>query len=295
MMAALKKFQPDFKEIQYQAKEAKRKMLDKVGLKGYNIHTGDVEALVASQSVSIVRSTVAIENLKTVGRLASEIANNLHLPPPVIAGGAVRDAVFGLIRKDDDIFIDLTGVNVDEHDDVCLRFADALRMTSEDMAAYPIGDVLKDLQFGGDGNEYNDADNPTGFIAGYEGFTDYGQFNVLGRTETPEETVDSFDYSLVKCWYDTGTNEFKFHEDFLNQLNNELVDVRDDKTKRRFKRWRERTYRQYYQSPTKMVSRFKSNATYKQEKPKKATIDFESLFTTATTANTAWTGIVWER
>lgn len=84
------------------------------------------------------------------------------------------------------------------------------------------------------GGLYSDAEaEQSGFISGYETYHRGLAIQVLGRKESSLETIETFDYSLVKAWYDTGEKKFFFHKDFLDQMGQNKIIVKNEKTEER--------------------------------------------------------------
>lgn len=232
----MKKFLPDWQEVRDQSATARKKVLDKMGIKKYNIHKGMEEALMKDHSVDLTRSINIQADIKLLGEQAKTVAKDIAplAPPPIIAGGMVRDMVFGLPWNDCDIFVDLGAYSTDEADDICLL------MVNEIAPEY-IEDLTQKLDNPEEGYGFDPSANGTGFVCGYGGYNKveggYSAHQVLGRMDNKENTIDKFDYGLVKAYYDTETEEFVFHKDFVDQIGKKIIEVSSAKTFNRVTKW----------------------------------------------------------
>lgn len=176
-----------------------------------------------------------------------------------IAGGAVRDSVFGYYPNDIDIFVGLGGFDEDEKDDILLLYGDAvmkkLAKAFELMA--DDGDVTK--LFAQTGEAYKARGITDMFLYGSQWvqvwpgdpnddfFGGQGtKFQFIGRdTAHPEELMRQFDYELTKCYIepkpqlqgDLKTFQRVFKPEFMEAVAKKTVTATSPQTHSRIQEW----------------------------------------------------------
>lgn len=240
----MKKFLHDIHEVV----EDRKKYLDNISNLLYNIRTGYKKKgyimNVDKETFSTNREQTALLDgkISSLYKVASEAADIVGASV-VIAGGSVRDALLGLPVRDFDIFF--LGIDAEEGDDTVVYLSELMKDRIPELgsrAATPIANYSNIL-----------LNSPTkGKFVGYE-FTsrhlprdvDFNQIHafkpiqIIGRSEaTPEELVDSFDYDLVRCWYD---GSYNIDNRFELSLKSKRVPTEDNNTYDRVQRWKSRT------------------------------------------------------
>lgn len=192
-----------------------------------------------------------------------------HFPAlrvPVIAGGSVRDVVYGSEPKDYDVFFDLSQVPQDEQDDFVLLFGFYFIQEIGEVEGYK---HLKDCTIGAlSGPEYFTQTDWKNFFV-YENrfakdFT-VARFDAdgvmveerfwiklqfighndprLAQVDGPIEFVnDSFDYPLVKALFDPARMEYNLSAEFVATANANKLVVKSPDTYRRVVNWTNRFY-----------------------------------------------------
>lgn len=255
-----------------------KKVLDKVSLAWYNnrIRYGKgkspimtMNELIATTSIDKALSEHNRATILNVGEAIRQVVNEnfREMRHPVIAGGAIRDTIFGLEIKDFDIFFETSAFKDDEAQDIALLL---IALICEKLAEheYP---KLRNVRFGTVGHvkEYavgEGEDRKTPFVV-YENYP-YdpgpgewipGQWNVLldEPAEPPEERpysfpmlqvighkddrlrddpvafLEYFDYGLVRGLYDPQDSTFKLHPSLEETLRAKKVVYSNEKTRRR--------------------------------------------------------------
>jgi len=240
----MKKFLRDIRGVV----EDRKKYLDNISQLLYNIRTGYKKKgyimNVNKEAFSTNREQTALLDgkISSLYKIASEAADTVGARV-VIAGGSVRDALLGLPVRDFDIFF--LGIDAEEGDDTVVYLSELMKDRSPELgshAATPIANYHTIL-----------LNSPTKRkFVGYE-FTsrhlrrdvDFNQMQafkpiqIIGRSEaTPEELVDSFDYDLVRCWYD---GSYNIDNRFELSLKSKRVPTEDNDTYDRVQRWKSRT------------------------------------------------------
>ena len=197
-------------------------------------------------------STTNIEKITIIGNTLKAVVdeNFPTLRYPVIAGGAIRDAVFGQVIKDYDIFFDTSGFENDEKTDIALLL---IALTCEKLAAGPfpaLADAMysivsKDVDYNLKG--LSEANPAVPFIV-YQNTkmkASYGEVNwdqevlaapepeerrefpmlqMIGHddkrlTDAPLSFLEYFDYNFVKGMFDPTDMGFHFHPTMLESIN----------------------------------------------------------------------------
>ena len=240
----MKKFLHDIHEVV----EDRKKYLDNISNLLYNIRTGYKKKgyimNVDKETFSTNREQTALLDgkISSLYKVASEAADTVGASV-VIAGGSVRDALLGLPVRDFDIFF--LGIDAEEGDDTVVYLSELMKDRIPELgsrAATPIGNYHTIL-----------LNSPTkGKFLGYE-FTSrhlprdvnfaqiqaFKTIQIIGRSEaTPEELVDSFDYDLVRCWYD---GSYNIDNRFELSLKSKRVPTEGNDTYDRVQRWKSRT------------------------------------------------------
>lgn len=219
----LKKVNQSFQELISQKEEAKKKMLDNSGISVYNIYK-DVGGLITPHTSCKKTSNATLQRIVELGNWmkTTGVQKFPELPCPIIAGGAIRDLLLGKVPKDYDIFVDISDLDKDEADDLLLLYANELSR----VGGVPYGDYPYPV--GGD--EY--AGTVAEDMVVYEIYPFGGvcATQVIGRRSKPLDTVNSFDYNLVKGYYDPVEEIFHLSEELLKGFENKEI-IRDDDTK----------------------------------------------------------------
>lgn len=212
-------------------------------------------------------STTNIEKITLIGNTLKAVVdeNFPTLRYPVIAGGAIRDAVFGQVIKDYDIFFDTSSLENDEKADTALLL---IALTCEKLAAGPFP-ALAECMYSVVGK---DADyelkglsetNPAVPFIVYqnskptypEAFVNWDQMvlaepepvgeprefpllQMIGHddkrlTDAPLSFLEYFDYSLVKGLFDPTDMGFHFHPTMLESINKRELKFSGKRTRTR--------------------------------------------------------------
>ena len=229
----MKKVWSNFRDFE----EVRQKRLDKVSDLLYNIRTRYREMKYIktdfSNSINPELSKTASEILSSFQQKLLQVheATNPGDQPPVIAGGAVRDALLGVYPKDIDVFYPVRG----DLDDESVYFTETLR------AMFPENDFTIFTEVN---SKAYDAmvDKDICIYRGY-GRTDGDrifQIDVMTMPEQPIGTIiDGFDHALVKCYYDGA--HYYASEEFLDAIRRKRVECASKKTERRLLDWRYRS------------------------------------------------------
>lgn len=160
---------------------------------------------------------------------------------PIIAGGAVRDTVFGCQPKDFDIFFDVSSIHQEDRQDATLLFG--LRIMDE-LEKLPNFRLFKGVNLVEKGQNYGEPENldPSWkefYVADTNEFNgeEWGLWIMEGEhhpvvqshlqfvghvdkrlTDDPMTFLDSFDYPLVKCFYDPVDRLYKFQDEFVEAM-----------------------------------------------------------------------------
>jgi len=214
-------------------------------------------------------SELTDETIRIIGAAIKESRDKSFqiLRTPVIAGGAVRDAVYGLPPKDYDIFLDVSGVPEDEREDVVLLFGlrvldnlqhDKRFRTLADLTLHPIGenggyrDEVPNSFIGFETREHNPEAveeyhnalrDLQGDYALYDVFLEnlkqemrFINLQFIGKTEPSLSRddvlpfVETFDYGLVKGLYDPEKEAYELAPSFIETANTKTLESGDSKT-----------------------------------------------------------------
>ncbi len=150
--------------------------------------------------------------------------------PYVIAGGAVRDCFFGLVPKDIDVFVDVSGMDNPDDAMVLLCHDVFIHLGLEDTLPYKKMDSVYEVSDKSQYYIYNSA---------FENFTlSTGEMSttiqLIGKADPsisrPEEMVQSFDYELVRAWYKGG---LQYSGDFCKAVKARQVTIGSARTRQR--------------------------------------------------------------
>lgn len=171
---------------------------------------------------------------KAVKKTWEEFKFEGDLPPPVLAGGAVRDMIIGIAPRDYDVFISLPqGLDKDEKDDLCLLFskkvaeilgedkeipfllgADALVIDEE---AYPAEEVV---------TESGETKKPWRVYESYvRGLNTVFQIIQRDDYETPDQLIATFDYNIVKGYINCLDGEVHLSDELVDGFNRKRIDI----------------------------------------------------------------------
>lgn len=178
--------------------------------------------------------------------------------PPIIAGGFVRDIVLGLMPKDLDIFFDVSKyASEGEADDALLVFASHYLTNPEKTSI-----TLVEGEYDGAESFGDNSGTQATFALCYE-FSRGGRYpvqfvghNAPSIVTDPMSFVDTFDYDLVKCYYDLTKDKFCFHPKFLEALETKTLSVNSQKSYDRWMRVVGRAPRNSLLSQIKVVKNF---------------------------------------
>lgn len=189
----------------------------------------DIKEYIDKFSTRADRSYTVFTTLKSIGKSFKK-TRDTWIPGscvPVIAGGAIRDLVLGYYPKDYDCFLNPNSEDLDEDDTISL-FMGELCTDRWDEKAAP---------------EYFSKQFTETTFAVYEGAgKDNGEIvQLIHRSfESPPELVDTFDYDLVKAYYDPETDKFYAHPGFLESLKSKEIRYDNEKTRQRLNNWKYR-------------------------------------------------------
>lgn len=196
---------------------------------------------------------------------------------PIIAGGSIRDTVFGLDYKDIDVFFDVSSVAEDERDDAVLLYAsyvlDALKK-QDGWGGLKLARVQALSKKAMEGYEnanwqttpfyvYETAPSEAAFDIDFlevdEDVFEVEPIQFIGHvdprlSEDPKAFVDSFDYNMVKAFFDTNTMEYIFSTAFLEGLESKRIEYENATAYARIKRFDERFRMQGFESPFELVN-----------------------------------------
>jgi hypothetical protein len=197
-------------------------------------------------------------NLSRMTTLLNRVKEGVSVPA-VIAGGAVRDTLLGYPYNDIDFF--LTGVPDDvlSLDDYAVLASEAVKDFSESVGwqnthAALVGDYVEYVDSAFEVRRLYDAGSKAGP-------TFNKNLDFIARHASLEDTINSFDYGLVKGYYD-GEN-FYVHDEFLEIMKNGRVNPQNKRAERRVKRWRMRTgYSLVIGRPPKVENTLSRDAAY---------------------------------
>lgn len=198
------------------------------------------------------------EKIREIGRALKAVVQGhyLGMPTPVIAGGAVRDVIFGKRPKDYDVFVSTLHWPEEDREDNLLVFGQLvlqeLKKSSPETFSSLITERLERVTAdSGENKEYSDETTGEEFIV-YENSYDDAMENVeqweniqfIGRPNDKlskglilEFVEESFDYPLVKAFYDPSTGDFVVSDEFRLCLDSGVVTARDDRTFNRVQRF----------------------------------------------------------
>jgi hypothetical protein len=163
-----------------------------------------------------------------------------NVKPPIIAGGCVRDYVFGTFHNNYDIFFDLSSLRgFLNEDDTTLLIASLLKdARAAEFRGFSIRKINTELP--------RFADKKDKFTQ--QELYEYALVDekYIGCKDTRLQTdiesfVESFDYPLVKCWFDTSDMKYHFSKEFMKVLETkEIYFTHENNAFRRFSNWKSR-------------------------------------------------------
>lgn len=245
-----------------------------------------------TESVNKERSATVDENIHAVGEAIKRARDKGFgsLRTPILAGGAIRDYVYGLTPQDYDVFLDVTNIPEDEQEDAVLLFG--LRVIDELTAADDSkfkaleDNTLRKLG-AAYGLEGRNGQNGQGFYVFETGPFDeriqriwnedvaidadrandqfrFIKLQFIGHSDTrlskedPTEFVEGFDYELVRGLFDPEIMAYRLHDDFVKVVNSKTLTVREERTARRVYDWTSRfswaNVGQRLESPIKVIN-----------------------------------------
>lgn len=191
---------PTFSERNSQREEAKQIMLDKMAKNVYNTLKGvegkesyfPLDTPPMDFTLNQAQSERTFEMLLSTLGDAQNACIKEGFPLPVLSGGAIRDAMLGVVPNDYDIFVDVTDVGDEELDDQdrFLLLADAM---------FPEADGWRYRRI----NDQSYAAMPNHFSI-YEGTRENVTVQIIGRTdsrlssETPLDFTAEYPYNIIK-------------------------------------------------------------------------------------------------
>lgn len=258
-----------------------QKVLDKRLFNMYNMRSRIAKMKTAEQilvdlteSVNKERSATVDENIHAVGEAIKRARDKGFgsLRTPILAGGAIRDYVYGLTPQDYDVFLDVTNIPEDEQEDAVLLFG--LRVIDELTAADDSkfkaleDNTLRKLG-AAYGLEGRNGQNGQGFYVFETGPFDeriqriwnedvaidadrandqfrFIKLQFIGHSDTrlskedPTEFVEGFDYELVRGLFDPEIMAYRLHDDFVRVVNSKTLTVKEERTARRVYDWSSR-------------------------------------------------------
>lgn len=192
---------PTFSERNSQREEAKQIMLDKMAKNVYNTLKGvegkeshfSLDAPPMDFTLNKARSERTFEMLLSTLGNAQNACIKEGFPLPVLSGGAIRDAMLGVVPNDYDIFVDVSDVGDEELDDQdrFLLLADAMFPEAEGWHYHRMND------------QTYAAVMPNHFSI-YEGVRDNVTVQIIGCTdnrissETPLDFTAEYPYNIIK-------------------------------------------------------------------------------------------------
>lgn len=188
---------------------------------------------------------------------------------PIIAGGAIRDVVFGTHPRDYDVFLDVSYLPKDEQEDATLVMLSGILTELDKTGKYPSLTKSNMTQIGGIGGDSSIYEQDPSwkdffvyentpavdehFDAQIEEWHDPHEVRVVERPflsiqtignndkrlslEDPTEFLEYFDWPLVRAMFDPAINKFRFHTDFIEQLDKKKIVVDNKRTYERVNRW----------------------------------------------------------
>ncbi len=213
-------------------------MIDKINYLLYNIRTGVAvrgnemqEVLLPDFTKNTLRSHTNFAGYSDNVRDALLAAGEKSKLKFVIAGGFVRDTLLGYEPRDIDVFL----LDCEDIEDDAVYFTEVFRRNTKE--PYVVKNAFRPK-----GVNY---DKTSGFVT-YSSMpyavAPLMTMDVMGTTKkTPEEVIDSFDYSLVKAYLDPETNKFFVHPSFIESVKKNRIETSSTNAWARADEWRYRT------------------------------------------------------
>lgn len=204
------------------------KVLDKTLKRGYNIRMDKrvdidtfINTFVDEYSFNKERSQEYIKIIVRIGEQIEKVWNN-YFPTkalPVIAGGSVRDIVFGRVPKDFDIFMSVKGIGEEWKQSTGMEDGTEMLLQAFIDESFPTADPSQGCYQLGEKYE-NVPDSLYVFETWPVNYDDETPFQFIGTesTEEPLKYINSFDYGLVKIGYNIASKEFFVSKEFLESL-----------------------------------------------------------------------------
>lgn len=231
--------------------QAFQKSLDKSRLLWYNTRRKVKPRVITHDNVmfnkdvckSIERAEGSCEQIKQIAEAISTVSRKHFpsLPVPCIAGGSIRDTVFGLPPRDYDVFLDVHELSEDEKDDHVLLFG---TYVLEQLFPFNPPSVRQLDGYTRDTPQALEKD----FVV-YENVTGLPKIQFIGRTQTKDELLSSFDWPLTKAMYNPETGDFIFDDAFINCMNTRKIKCRDQEEDARVANWVSRYAGRYGKCP----------------------------------------------
>lgn len=172
----------------------------------------EIQSFINQYSINKDTSLSILASLEPVIGGIKELKTEFNdLPYTIIAGGAIRDLVFGVYANDIDVFLDTTEYSKEEEDDILCLMSNSLGSmpsykrevpdyTGQDSTPFTVYETSLTEEF---------AFMPVQFVGRQDGDLRYDPLNFV---------ESKFDWSLTKSYFDIETNEFVFSDEFLAQL-----------------------------------------------------------------------------
>lgn len=233
--------------------------------------------LIAQNSLDTVVSEQNRATIMDIGEALRQVVNENfpQLRYPVVAGGAIRDTIFGLPIKDFDIFFDTSVFEDEEREDIALLL---IAMVCEKLGQHEYPE-LRNCRFGmvghNDGYAVGEGEDRKVPFVVYENYPfkvaeeagwnweqnmwneveaappprpyAFPMLQVIGhkddrlRTE-PVEFLEYFDYGLVRGLFDPNDMTFAFHDSLAETLLSREIPCSNQKTLNRVTNFFDKMY-----------------------------------------------------
>lgn len=189
----------------------------------------DILTIIEASSIDLENSHRVKQTIEEFGKTLKAVSEDKlpFLRTPVIAGGAVRDMIFGLTPKDYDIFFDISKLESEEVEDTCVLLSSMFLedQTPNDPSRWTA--LPKGKDYGGAVDRWGKE----GEFVVYEGYSNedttvqfIGHSNDLLDKSPITFAEDYFDWCLTKAVYDPLTETVQLGKDFLKALETEVID-----------------------------------------------------------------------
>lgn len=254
-----------------------------------------------TESIDKSISKTTDENIRAIGDAIKQAREEGFpiLRTPIIAGGAVRDYVFGLAPNDYDVFLDVSKIPKEEQEDAVMLFGLRVldNLTEDENTKYlPLEDnTLIDItaRSSYEGTLANIDPRWKDFVVFETGafservgrmwHEEYGQdpaaandkyrflkIQFIGHNderlsnENPLSFVEYFDYGLVRCLYDPEAREYALHPDFIETLEKKVEESDNERTVGRLQNFRSRFILNGKPAPFMIVARTRGKVTHQK-------------------------------